>query len=249
MMTLSSPPLAELLALPYGPTGPLLPAGVSQDMCYRFKDSLGMPPPSTLARMRRSGECRCRTDRGPPHDEATDAPVPVAAGALPVAGSDTSVAGWLVAEPNDFYDVGMHIIGLKNLTDAGHRGFVALDDGQYLLVEYVAFEDLSAFHDRMKAWYRADIPSAERAGQDREPNDSRDGLDILRKELAAGRGSGAGGPAGVFVDSDEADQRVLAVCRNLRGHRFLDFKLSVERMTQVDSADWPLTGPRTLLGG
>lgn len=97
----------------------------------------------------------------------------------------------------------------------------------------------------MKALYRADIPSVEHTGGGSGPGDAWDGLDLFRKELAA-ESSGAGGAsAGTFVETDDADQRVLAVCRNLRGHRFLDLRLSVERMTQTETPDWPLTGPRS----
>lgn len=107
-----------------------------------MRDGLGMPPLSTLTRLRRSGERMCRADRGPRQDEVTDLPEAVAAGALPVAAGDSALAAWLVAEPNKFYDVRRQIVELKTLTAVGHRGFVSFDDGQHLLVEYVTFDNL-----------------------------------------------------------------------------------------------------------
>lgn len=48
VLTLRTPPLADVLLLNYGPAGPILPESVTEDMCYLLLDSKGGKPPHEI---------------------------------------------------------------------------------------------------------------------------------------------------------------------------------------------------------
>lgn len=91
-------------------------------------------------------------------------------------------------------------------------------------------------------------PTADKIGAEVEVVPTDDGLDLFRRELVDGRARGAvDASAGRLVGEDGVDFTIFGAARDMRSHRFLEFKRAVDCMSQSDHRDWPLTGPRTLV--
>lgn len=136
------------------------------------------------------GEWLCANDMGPPLDEARISGPGAGGMVAPSKRAGSDGYGWLVAEPNAHYDVGMQITDLQSLVAVGGRALVGIEGGAPLLVERVLLTELDEFLSRVRDRFHAPVPTSDKIGAEVEVVPMDDGDLVDGRSLGAAESGG-----------------------------------------------------------